>query len=32
MKRPDFGDVLKLGKFFLDVKGLVLATGLQVPA
>jgi hypothetical protein len=32
MKRPDFGDVLKIGKCFSSVKGLLCITGVQIPA
>jgi hypothetical protein len=33
MKRPDFGEYLKTGKwFFSGLKGLLLTTGVQIPA
>jgi hypothetical protein len=31
MRRPDFGDVLKIGSFFSDVKGPLRTTRVQIP-
>jgi hypothetical protein len=33
LKTPEFGDVLKIGKWFISgVKGLLQTTGVQIPA